>query len=377
MRSLSQHTEAAGHAPGGVDPTSRRATRRHGRLRMTRRPRILALFGSAVLILAGVAVPATPAMAAVACDVTYQAMYWNNSPRAGGFQANITIANLGDPINGWTLGFTLPAGQSFRNGWGAEWRGTGGPVTASSLPWNSRLGTGQQVSLGFTGRWTGGVRTDPTTFTVNGIRCAGAQPPANRPPTATLTSPVAGQIFTLPGTMRLAATASDPDDAVNVVQFFVNETLVGTDESAPYEIIIPSDRFGFVPLTAWARALDNGSPPLSGDSARVPFQVIEIPPVAVIAAPSALTIVEGGTGGFDLRLSAPVNAVISLTVTGASGVSVTPTSVTLGPGQPTQRITVTAAPGSGGSVATITAAADPTQVISAARVTVTVLDGPG
>lgn len=344
---------------------------------MTHRPRMLAILGAAVLIAAGVAVPAAPAQAAIACDVTYHGTYWNDGPQTGGFQASITIANLGDPISGWTLGFTLPAGQSFGSGWGARWSGTSGPVTASNLPWNGRLDTAGRVWLGFTGRWAGGARTDPTTFTVNGVVCAGAQPPQNQPPTATLTSPTAGQIFTLPGTMRLAATANDPDGAVDVVQFFVNETLVGADNSAPYEITIASDRFGFVPLVAWARAFDNASPPRTGDSARVPFQVVEIPPLAVVAEPTALSVVAGGTSGFDLRLSAPASAVIGLTVSGASGVSVAPTSVTFGPDRPTQRITVTAAVGSAGSVATVTATADPAQAIGPARVTVTVLDGPG
>jgi cellulose 1,4-beta-cellobiosidase len=328
------------------------------------------------LVVAGVAVPATPARAAVACDVTYQATSWTEGTGAGGFQANITITNLGDPINGWTLGFTLPAGQSFRTGWGATWAGTTGPLTATSHPWNERLATGQRVWLGFTGRWSG-TRTDPASFTLNGVPCVGDDPPANEPPTVTLTSPTPGAIATRPGTLRMAATADDPDGAVDVVQFFINDTLVGTDDTAPYEVTVSTGVVGFVPTEAWARAFDDGSPPLTGDSERVPFQIVTIPPLSIIAEPTALTVTAGGTGAFDLRLSAPgANAVVGLTVADAPGVAVSPTSVTFGPGLQTQRITVSAAPGSGGQVATITAAADPSQVIGSARVTVTVQDSP-
>jgi cellulose 1,4-beta-cellobiosidase len=334
--------------------------------------RFLALLGAVVLIAAGVAVPAAPAQAAIACDVTYRTTYWNESPQGGGFQANITIANLGDPINGWTLGFTLPAGQSFRNGWSAEFRGTTGPITASNLPWNARLATGQRVSIGFQGRWTG-ARTDPTSFTLNGVVCAGAQP-VNRPPTATLNSPTSGQIVIWGAPMRMAATASDPDGSVTTVQFFVNDTLVGTDDTAPYEIEFNT---GLLPLggakEAWARAFDNGSPPLTGDTARVPFQLVSIPPLSVTANPTSLSVPAGGTGFFDLTVGAPTSATVQLTVTGAPGVTVSPTSVSFTAEARTHRVTVTAAPGSGGQVATIRATG--TAIVSD-PVTVTVLGGP-
>jgi cellulose 1,4-beta-cellobiosidase len=344
--------------------------------RLFRRHRVTALLGVLALMVAGVVVPAAPAQAAVACDVSYRATYWNQGAGGGGFQANITITNLGDPIDGWTLGFTLPAGQSFRSGWGATWQGTTGPLTASSYAWNGRLGTGQHTAVGFIGTWSG-ARTDPTSFTLNGVPCVGAAPPANQPPTVTLTSPTPGTIVTRPGTLRMAATAADPDGAVTVVQFFVNETLVGTDDSAPYEVNVSTGLFGFGATAAWARAFDNGSPPLTADTAQVPFQVVTVPPLSIVAEPTALSVTEGGTGFFDLRLTAAgANAIVALTVTGAPGVTVSPTSVVFGPQNTTQRITVTAAPGSGGSVATVTAAADPSQQIGTAKVTVTVLDGP-
>jgi cellulose 1,4-beta-cellobiosidase len=331
--------------------------------------RLTRLVGAAVLVAAGVAVPATAAQAAVACDVTYRAVQWTEQPGVGGFQADITIENLGEPINGWTLAFTLPAGQSFRNGWSARWRGTTGPITASSLSWNANLATGQRTTIGFIGRWSG-IRTDPTSFRLNGVICTGAP---NQPPTVTLTSPTAGSFLPLGGTLRLAATANDPDGSVDRVEFFVGSTLIGSDDEAPFEVSVSTSLIGFGSFTAFARAFDDGSPPLSADSPRVPFTVVTVPPLSIVAEPTSLEVSEGGSATFLSRLSSPgANAVVTLTVAGASGVTVSPTSVTFSSDLLSQVITVTAAPGTAGSVATVTAAADPSQLIGSARVTVTV-----
>jgi hypothetical protein len=37
----------------------------------------------------------------------------------GGFQANVTITNLGDRIDGWTLAWTFPTGQKTTQSWNA------------------------------------------------------------------------------------------------------------------------------------------------------------------------------------------------------------------------------------------------------------------
>jgi cellulose 1,4-beta-cellobiosidase len=331
--------------------------------------RFTRLVGVAVLVAAGVVVPTTAAQAAVACAVTYRAAQWTERPGAGGFQADITIENLGDPINGWTLAFTLPAGQSFRNGWSARWRGSTGPITASSLAWNANLATGQRTTIGFLGRWSG-TRTDPTSFSVNGVTCTGAP---HQPPAVTLTSPTAGSFIPLGGTLRLAATASDPDGGVTRVEFFVGSTLVGVDDEAPFEVSVSTGVIGFGSFTAFARAFDDGSPPLSADSERVPFTVVTVPPLSIIAEPTSLEVGEGGSNTFELRLSSPgADAVVTLTVDGAPGVTVSPTSVTFSRDVVSQVVTVTAGPGTAGSIANVTAAADPSQLIGSARVTVAV-----
>ena len=336
------------------------------------RRRVTALLGAGALIAAGLVVPATAAHAAVACDVTYQANHWTERPGAGGFQADVTITNLGDPIDGWTLSFALPAGQTFRHGWGGQYTILPpGGVSVGNLPWNAQLGTGQSTWVGFLGTWSGSF-TVPTTFRVNGVVCDGAEPPENQPPTVTLTSPAPGAVVLIGRTLTLAATAGDPDGAVDRVEFLVDGTVVATDDTAPYEASVPVS-FTLGQHTATARAADNGSPPLAATSDPVSFSVISLPPLGSIIEPAALEIAEGGTGTVTVRLDvSAATQDITMTVSGAPGVTVSPATFRLEPANPVQQVTVTAAPDSGGQVAQL--AATGPSLTSTGRTTVTVRD---
>ncbi|MFE9206417.1 cellulase family glycosylhydrolase [Micromonospora sp. NPDC007230] len=141
------------------------------------------LVGGAVgaLALAATAVlPSTDAMAATGCAVTYTTNSWQ-----GGFTATVTIQNLGDPVNGWTLGFTFPnSGQRVTQGWSATFQQSGSAVTAQSLSYNGALATGASTTIGFNGSWTT-VNPAPTAFTLNGTTCTGGTSPTSAPPTTT------------------------------------------------------------------------------------------------------------------------------------------------------------------------------------------------
>jgi len=104
------------------------------------------------------------------CRVQYvMANVWT-----GGFVANVAIGNTGTTaINGWTLVFTLPAGQTIVGiPWGASGiRQDGQVVTITNASWDAVISPGASVSVGFQGTWTtnSGV---PTAFTLNGASCA-------------------------------------------------------------------------------------------------------------------------------------------------------------------------------------------------------------
>ncbi|WP_422736616.1 glycoside hydrolase family 6 protein [Micromonospora sp. WMMD729] len=147
--------------------------------------RTLALAGAGVLVAGGlVTIPVTAAQAATQCEIGYTTNDWQ-----GGFTANITIKNLGDPVNGWTLGWTFPnSSQRVQQGWSATYTQSGSQVTARSMSYNGTLGTGASTTLGFNGAWSGS-NPKPTSFTLNGVVCNGGTgnpttpPPTTPPPT--------------------------------------------------------------------------------------------------------------------------------------------------------------------------------------------------
>lgn len=137
--------------------------------------RFLALLATCATVLGLTALSGPQAVAAAGCRVDYTvASQWQ-----GGFQAGVRITNLGDPVSGWTLGFTMPdAGQKVVQGWNATWSQSGSTVTAAAVDWNRTLATGATADVGFTGSSTG-ANPRPTAFTLNGVACTGSveEPP--------------------------------------------------------------------------------------------------------------------------------------------------------------------------------------------------------
>ncbi len=126
--------------------------------------------------------PTANAMAATGCSVTYTTNSWS-----GGFTASVSVTNLGDPVNGWTLGFSFPdSGQRLTQGWSATWSQSGSSVTARSASWNGSLGTGASTNIGFNGSFTG-ANPAPSSFTLNGTVCTGSTTPTTPPPPTTPT----------------------------------------------------------------------------------------------------------------------------------------------------------------------------------------------
>jgi glucuronoarabinoxylan endo-1,4-beta-xylanase len=98
--------------------------------------------------------------------VAYTMSSWNNR-----FTANISITNTGtSAINGWTLVFTLPSGQSITSGWNATYSPSNGQVSAANVSHNGTLAPGATIDIGFQATHTGNT-AEPTAFTLNGIPC--------------------------------------------------------------------------------------------------------------------------------------------------------------------------------------------------------------
>jgi acetylxylan esterase len=100
------------------------------------------------------------------CRVTYDVNAWNT-----GLTTNITILNNGaTTINGWSLVFTLPAGQTITSGWNAVYTPTTGQITARNMSYNGTIPPGGSTSMGFQANHTGNTG-EPSSFTLNGIAC--------------------------------------------------------------------------------------------------------------------------------------------------------------------------------------------------------------
>jgi cellulase/cellobiase CelA1 len=103
------------------------------------------------------------------CRVTSTVNAWNN-----GLTTNLSVTNTGSSaINGWTLAFSLPAGQTITNGWNATYSPSSGRVTATNVSYNAGLPPGASVSFGFQATHTGNSGS-PTAYALNGSACATA-----------------------------------------------------------------------------------------------------------------------------------------------------------------------------------------------------------
>lgn len=102
-----------------------------------------------------------------ACKVTSVVNAWNT-----GLTTTVNITNTGTAaINGWTLAFTLPGGQSITSGWSATYTPVSGTVTATNVSYNGSVPAGGSVSIGYQATHTGNAAA-PTGFTLNGATCS-------------------------------------------------------------------------------------------------------------------------------------------------------------------------------------------------------------
>jgi pectate lyase len=182
-------------------------------------PRRAALLAAGTALVAGLGAVAgsglTAHAAAAGCDVTYRVT--NQWP--GGFGADVTVRNLGDPLTGWTVRWSYAAGQTVTQAWNATVTQSGSQVSAANAGYNGTLGTGAATSFGFNGSWTG-TNPAPTGFTLNGVACTGGTtpttppttaPPTTAPPTTrppTTTPPTTPPATTPPGSVPTFPTPS-------------------------------------------------------------------------------------------------------------------------------------------------------------------------
>ncbi|RSM59871.1 cellulase [Actinoplanes sp. ATCC 53533] len=132
------------------------------------RLRVGLVAGGVAALLVAWAMAAVSAQAAAGCRVAYAvSAQWQ-----GGFTAGVTVTNLGEPINGWSLAWTFPSGQRVTQAWNATVTSAGDRATATNAGYNAAIATSASVSFGFNGSWSGSNAT-PASFALNGVTCTG------------------------------------------------------------------------------------------------------------------------------------------------------------------------------------------------------------
>lgn len=136
-----------------------------------------------VAVAAGSIMTATAAHAATGCRVDYAVT--NQWP--GGFGTNVTVTNLGDPVNGWKLTWSFSAGQQVTQFWNATLTQSGSQVTAVDAGYNGSLATGANTAFGFNASWNNSSNPTPASFALNGVNCTGGVATGTPAPTKTAT----------------------------------------------------------------------------------------------------------------------------------------------------------------------------------------------
>ena len=74
----------------------------------------------------------------------------------------------------------------------------------------------------------------------------------NVPPSVSITSPTDGAVFTEPASFTFGASASDADNGILAIEFYVDSNLMDTSYTAPFSTVISNLAAGFYTLTAVA-----------------------------------------------------------------------------------------------------------------------------
>jgi hypothetical protein len=137
--------------------------------------------------------------------------------------------------------------EAYRSSTGTSWTRIG----ADTIP----MGDTVYVGLAVTSHNT----TMATTAVVDSLKIVAAASSGNQMPAVSITAPLNGTSFTAPSTVAIAATASDPENRMAAVDFYVGSTLIVRDTTAPYSASWPASTAGTYPITAVAHDADGGN----------------------------------------------------------------------------------------------------------------------
>ncbi|MEV7327047.1 cellulose binding domain-containing protein [Micromonospora sp. NPDC093244] len=225
---------------------------------------ILLAASTAATVVAGTVGTVVASAAAVGCRVDYQVTnQWQ-----GGFGANVTVTNLGDPVNGWALTWSYAGGQQVAQAWNATVTQSGAQVTARNVDYNVAIATNGTAAFGFNASWNGS-NPAPASFALNGVTCTGAPPtgePTTPPPTTPppTTPPPTTPPPTTPPPTGSGMQMENLDRGLVSVRSgsgnLVSWRLLGTETSGvAFNLYRGSTRVNSSPITGATNYLDSGA----------------------------------------------------------------------------------------------------------------------
>ncbi|MFC6084309.1 glycoside hydrolase family 6 protein [Sphaerisporangium aureirubrum] len=284
-----------------------------------------ALAGTAVLFAAavGLVVSPTSASAAVACEVTYTKAWEGGT----GFGGNLTIRNTGDALTNWTLTFAFPGNQRVTNGWSAEWSQSGANVTARNMSYNGTQASGASWTLGFNGSFSG-TNTNPTAFAINGVACNGGGNPQTPTLVVTPTSvtvPEGGSatyavsLSSAPSGNVTVASAAGSGDTNITVSSGASLSFTTSNWQTPQTVTLAAAQDSdttngtrTINVTASGLASVAVTATEADDDTSQGTQ-------SLVVSSTAVTVPEGGTASYTVRLAIAPTGNVTVTNTAGSG----------------------------------------------------------
>lgn len=167
--------------------------------------------------------------------------------------------------------------EAFRSTDGITWQSMG----TDAIPMGETVYVGMAVTSHVTGETADAV--------FDNFRVTAQAPTTGQPPTVALTSPSNAATFTAPATISVAANASDADGQVARVEFFADNTPIGTDSSSPFAVSWSSVPAGSYSLRAIAYDDDGLSTTSSVVSITVSSTANQAPSVTITAPANGAT----------------------------------------------------------------------------------------
>jgi hypothetical protein len=196
---------------------------------MTRTAVRVVAFSTGVLgVLTGL-VAVQPARAAEGCRVAYTV----TSQWSGGFVADVAVTNLGEAINGWSLGWSYGSGQAVGSAWNASVSQSGSAVTARNVGYNAALAGGVTGQFGLQGTFAS-ANPVPTAFTLNGVACSGGATTTTTTTTTTGTTKTSTTSRATSSTSRTTTTTPRGTTTTSTTGGSRWEQVIGEDSFSSY-----------------------------------------------------------------------------------------------------------------------------------------------